>query len=295
MSPVLLAHPRHVSPLRVFGLILAVVFAVEMSIMLAVAAIPDEYRNDLWLSLIDSAALVTVLCPALWILIVRPLRGLVAERGALLSQSLQIQEEQRARLSRDLHDELGQTQTAVLLGLQSVVNSSTHAEAIDRAQAVRQIAAAAVESTRRIARGLSPTVLRDFGLTAAVERICEDLAASSGIDFVRDLRIGAARFDAEVEIAAYRLIQEGVTNAARHARARRVTVRVEFAERGLAICIEDDGKGISNDAGGSGSGGLGMAGMRERVVSLGGQFRIDSRPSIGTAIRAFIPLRKAES
>jgi two-component system sensor histidine kinase UhpB len=292
--PVRMAQPGLIAPTRVFVLVLAVVFSVELCIMLALTAIPTSYRESLALSLIDSALLVAVLCPALWLLIVRPLRALVAERGALLSRSFSVQEAERARLSRDLHDELGQAQTAVLLGLRTILNSGTHDEAIERAQTVHQIASAAVESTRRIARGLTSPVLRDFGLGQAVDRVCEDIAAASGIEILHDLAIGSVRLDPAIEIAVYRLAQEAITNAAKHAGATQIRVDLRLSNGRLSISIADNGRGLPGNAGaGLGSGdGLGLAGMRERVVLLGGDFRIGSVPPAGTMVRADIPLQQ---
>lgn len=285
------AGPRAVSPTRVFALVLAVVFAVELLIMGVVSAIPPAYRDDLWISLADSATLVTVLCPALWVLIVRPLRGLVADRGALLSRALEIQEEERARISRDLHDELGQAQTAVLLGLRTVLNADTVELARSRAESVHQIAGDAIESTRRIARGLSPTVLRDFGIGSAIERICEDFAAAGDVEIVRDLRIDDRRFDPAIEMSAYRIVQEAITNAVKHAAARRISVLVQLEDGLLSLRVSDDGRGLPPREEWVARAGLGLAGMRERVVLLDGVFQIETEPGAGTAVSAAIPAK----
>lgn len=272
-----------------FALVLAVVFAVELTIMLAVSVIPPQFRDDLWLSLADSALLVAVLCPALWILIVRPLRALVAERGVLFRRSLEIQEEERARLSRDLHDELGQAQTAVLLGLRSIINATTADEARARAEAVHRIATSAIESTRRIARGLSPTVLRDFGIGCALERICEDFAASGPVEIIREFDVGALRFDPAIEISAYRVVQEAVTNALKHAGAAHVRVALSHSAGRLRISVSDDGKGMLQAETPDSGSGLGLTGMRERIVLLGGEFEVTSDDTMGTIVCAAIP------
>lgn len=278
-----------VSPLRVFALVLAIVFAVEYTIMaLLVAAVPGP-RTSAALSLIDSLALVAALCPALWLLVVRPLRRLVAERGALLARTLTIQEEERARLARDLHDELGQAQTAVLLGLRSVANARSLEEARERAESVHEIAVGAVESTRRMARGLSPSVLTDFGLPAAVERVCEDVSAATGIDITRAIDTGRERLHPSIEIAAYRVVQEALTNAVKHAGATAIDVRLHLGGDRLVLEVSDDGRGLPN-AHDTGSG-LGLAAMRQRVVLLGGEFRVTSAPASGTILRATIPAR----
>lgn len=278
-----------VSPLRVFALVLAIVFAVEYAIMaLLVTAVPVP-RTSAALSLIDSLVLVAALCPALWLLVVRPLRSLVADRGALLTRTLTIQEEERARLARDLHDELGQAQTAVLLGLRAVTNARTLDEARERAEGVHEIAVGAVESTRRMARGLSPSVLTDFGLSEAVERVCEDVSAATGIDITRAVDTGTERFHPSIEIAAYRIVQEALTNAVKHADATSINVRLHLEGGRLVLEVSDDGRGLP-DADHTGFG-LGLAGMRQRVVLLGGVFRVTSAPASGTILRAAIPAR----
>ncbi len=276
-----------VSPLRVFVLVLAIVFAVELAIMaLLVAAVPGQ-RTSAVLSLIDSLALVAALCPALWLLVVRPLRSLVAERGALLTRTLTIQEQERARLARDLHDELGQAQTAVLLGLRSVANARSLEEARERAESVHEVAVGAVEATRRMARGLSPSVLTDFGLHEAVERVCEDVSAATGTDIARTIDIGALRLHPSIEIAAYRVVQEALTNAVKHAEAKVISVALRLENHRLTLEVRDDGRGLPypGDAGS----GLGLASMRQRVLLLGGEFRLSSTPGAGTSLRASFP------
>ncbi len=302
-------RPDAISPIKVFLLILGVVFTVEAIIMVllssgissAAAPPPAEstsglgavLSNGVLLSLFDAMTLVAVLCPVLWILIVRPLRALGAERGELLVRSMNIQEEERARLARDLHDELGQVQTAILLGVRSITNATSLEQAREHAASVQQMAGAAVETTRRMARGLSPSVLTDFGLGSALDRVCEDIASASGIVVEGDLRIGRRRVDPAVEIAAYRVIQEALSNAARHARASTIRVMVDIAENELRLRVQDDGCGMANGSTPrpGDSNGLGLVGMRERVVLLHGEFTVTSARGAGTTITASFPLR----
>lgn len=278
-----------VSPLRVFAFMLAIAFAVEYAIMaLLVTAVPVA-RTSAAISLIDSLVLVAALCPALWLLVVRPLRSLVAERGALLASTLTIQEEERARLARDLHDELGQAQTAVLLGLRSVLNARSIEEARERAESLHTIAVGAVESTRQMARGLSPTVLTDFGLPAAVERVCEDISAASGVEITRTVDTGADRLHPSIEIAAYRIVQEALTNALKHAGATSVNVELRLEDGWLSIVVSDDGRGLSPPE--DSRSGLGLSSMRHRVLLLGGEFRLSPGPASGTTLRAAFPAK----
>lgn len=309
-------RPDVISPIKVMLVVLAVVFAVEAAIMmllmsgmgpglgpriLAFLGAPTESAGrsghppsmELLLSLIDALVLVAVLCPVLWLLIVRPLRALGAERGELLMRSLTIQEEERAKLARDLHDELGQTQTAILLGIQSITGASSLDQARTQAASVQHMAGAAVETTRRIARGLSPSVLLDFGLGVAVERVCEDIASASGISVHRDLGIGQRRVDPTVEIAAYRVIQEALSNAVRHADASIIRVMLDIVGDELRLLVEDDGRGMApGTARPPDSHGLGLVGMRERVVLLRGAFAVHASPGSGTRIIASFPLKR---
>lgn len=280
-----------VSPLRVFALLLAIVFAVEYAIMALLAIAAPVPRTGATLSLIDSLVLVAALCPALWLIVVRPLRSLVSERGALLARTLAIQEEERARLARDLHDELGQAQTAVLLGLRSVVHARSLEEARERAESVHSIAVGAVESTRRMARGLSPTVLTDFGLLEAIERVCEDASAASGVEITRNIDTGTARLNPSIEIAAYRIVQEALTNALKHAGATTINVNLRLEKGSLSLEVRDNGRGLSNLR--ESNSGLGLSSMRQRVLLLGGEFRLTSEPPSGTTLLATLPAQPA--
>lgn len=275
------------SPARVFVLILTVVFVVECGIMLVLPAGRALDSKAVALAVTDSVVLIALLCPALWLLVLRPLRSLSEERGRLLRATLTAQETERARLSGELHDGLGQAQTAVLLGLRAVASSGSLEEARSRAEGVHAIAAEAIETTRRIARGLSPTVLTDFGLTLAIERVCEDLSSATGVRIDRESTIGSDRFGGEIETVLYRVAQEALTNAVRHGDAD--TVRLRIGRDGPRITLEviDDGVGIG--AAGAAGEGIGVAGMRERVRTVGGEFSIRPGKRGGTVVTASVP------
>lgn len=279
-----------ISPTRVLLLVLVVAFAVEATIMLILATLDQPLRGGILLSLLDALALVAILAPVVWLLVVRPLRASASERVSLLSRMLTIQEEERASLARNLHDELGQAQTAVLLGARSIINATTLTEARERAEEVARMAASATEATRRLSRGLAPIVLIDFGLSVAVQRLCEDLATASGIAIACSGEIGSQRFDPSIEIAAYRLLQEAITNAIKHARASRIDVVLACNERELTIVVSDNGVGMSSSAARGGHGGLGLSGMRERMNLLNGSFHVETPTDHGTTVRARIPL-----
>ena len=281
-----------VSPVRVFAVILILVFAVELGIMFLIAAVAPVKGDSPVMGVFDALVLTAILCPAVWWIVVRPLRSLVEERGVLLTRVFRTQEEERARLARELHDELGQQLTVVLLGLRAAEQAPSLEEAQQRIGTARAALTDSLEAARRIARGFSPGVLTDFGLTVAVNRLCESVRAAGGAaEIVCERQEGAAlpRLRPEVEIAAYRVVQEAVTNAVRHSGAKHVWVSLALEEGTLKLGVRDDGRGFGEGEEGAGATGLGMRGMRERVNLLEGTWRSTCSAATGTTIEASIP------
>lgn len=278
------------APLRVLGIVLVLVFGVEVGIMLTMPAWSPWPLGDLALSVMDASLLTAVLSPALWYLIVRPIRNLSVQRGRLLARIIEVQESERARISRDLHDDLGQLLTAVKIGLRTITDADTIDQARERAQRAGATAAEALDVVRRMARGLRTGVLEDLGLRAALERLVEDVSEGSGIEIAADFKIAKeSRLPHAVEIGAYRLAQEALTNVIKHADARNVTITVRARDDGVDIAVRDDGRGFSiREAEGAGTT-LGLQGMRERVAMLGGTMRIESSPGHGTSILIRLP------
>lgn len=288
------AVPRGIlEPVRVLAVLLIVTFAVEALIMVVLVENSRFVRRGVLASLVDATLLVLVLFPVLWFMLVRPLRTLVADRGRLLAQTLDIQEQERARLARELHDDLGQMQTAILLGLKATTDATTLEQARSRASALHDLAVSAMESTRRMARALSPSVLLDFGLAEALRRLCEDLSAGTGVRVAFETELGPARFGAATEIAAYRVVQEAITNALKHSGATDVEVGLWQSAEELHLAVRDNGRGLTQEPAGGElpSCGLGLPGMRERVVLLGGRFWVRSEGEAGTTIEAAMPAR----
>ncbi len=242
------------------------------------------------LAVVDAMVLTGLLSPALWFVVVRPLRVLFDQRGRLLLRVMEVQEEERARISRDLHDELGQVLTTVLVGLRTVEQATDLAQARERALGLHDVAAVGLESVRRLSRGLRTGVLAELGLRTAVERLCEDWSAASGVDIVPDVELPvAARFAPAVETAAYRVVQEAVTNVVRHSQAARAEVHLRLDSGTLEIGVRDDGCGIKSGPSDSSGEGVGLQGMRERVALLGGEIRIESARGEGTTILIRLP------
>jgi signal transduction histidine kinase len=198
------------------------------------------------------------------------------------------QELERRRLARELHDETGQALTSILLGLKQVEEAGSREEARKAAAGLRAQIVATLQNVRRLAVELRPSALDDFGLTAALERLAEAFAEQSGIEVDIQANLDAARLPGEVETALYRIVQEALTNVAKHAAATRVSVVVTRRGNALTAVIEDDGQGFG--AGGGSGEGLGLVGMKERVGLLGGRLAIESTEGAGTTVVAEVPV-----
>jgi PAS domain S-box-containing protein len=209
---------------------------------------------------------------------------------ALLNDIITAQEEERRRIARELHDETAQSLTSLLVGLRAVEESQGIAQARETAGALRTSVAAALESVKRIARGLRPSILDDLGLEEALERLGVEMARVHG--FSVDLQVTGARLPRlpeATEVALYRIAQEALTNAGKHAAAKSVSVIVHRNHVTVRLVIEDDGKGFDVTAALSG-GQLGLVGMRERAHLVGGSVSVESSRGRGTTIGVKVPL-----
>jgi two-component system, NarL family, sensor histidine kinase DevS len=198
------------------------------------------------------------------------------------------QELERRRLARELHDETGQALTSILLGLKRVEEAKTPEDARGAAAELREQIVDTLQSVRRLAVELRPSALDDFGLVAALERLAEAFGEQSGVAVDVQTNLDSARLPGEVETALYRIVQEALTNVAKHADATRVSIIVTRRENAVTAVIEDDGQGFG--AGGGSGGGLGLVGMKERVGLLGGRLAIESTEGVGTTVVAEVPV-----
>lgn len=199
------------------------------------------------------------------------------------------QEVERRRLARELHDETGQTLTSVMLGLKSVEEKVDDPETREAVAALGRQVASTMQDVRRIALELRPKVLDDFGLVSALERLATTFSSQTGITVDLEARLGAERLPAEVETALYRIVQEGLTNMAKHADPSRASVLVTPKNGRVLLVLEDDGIGF--DAGQAEGSGLGLEGMRERVELIEGRMTIESSAGIGTTLVVEVPVR----
>ena len=215
-------------------------------------------------------------------------------RGQLLEKIIVAQEEERKRIARELHDDTGQAITSLMVGLRAT-SDACDADVRTRFEPLRAIAAQTLESVKRLARELRPPLLDDLGLSAALERYVSNYRANFGLN--ADLQTtgfcDGARLPAETELALYRIIQESLTNVAKHARARNVSVVVERKPHAVVAIVEDDGRGFDTRAAMDSprdDSQLGLYGMRERAELLGGRVQIESAPGAGSSVFVEIPI-----
>lgn len=205
---------------------------------------------------------------------------LESERATSSASILAAQENERQRIARELHDEIGQSLTVALLNLKRVVDQAPE-PLRENLVATSETVRGCLEEMRGIARRLRPDVLSDLGLQSALTALCSDFTVATGIDVVR--HISAARLTPEVELVCYRVAQEALTNVARHACAGKVWLELHTATDAVTLRVADDGSG------GVAAFGAGIRGMRERALLVGGGVVITSPPGSGTEVLLVIP------
>jgi signal transduction histidine kinase len=219
------------------------------------------------------------------------LRHKEADLRRALHRAVELQEEERKRLARELHDEIGQALTSILLRLKTLQEEEDAKVMNDRLNELRFLTAQTIEELRRLAMDLRPSALDSLGIVPALRWYTQQCAERTGLD-IRFLGPEQyERLSPETELTLYRVAQEGLTNAIRHGRARKIVV---FLERDLnldsvRLTITDDGTGFNAAALDRG---LGLVGIRERVELLGGEFNIETTPGTGTQLWIEIPLKR---
>jgi PAS domain S-box-containing protein len=203
------------------------------------------------------------------------------------------EEAERRRLARDLHDEAGQLLTALGLGLKAVFDvAPANSELSRRTEKLRELADTLGRELHAVAVRLRPKALDDFGLEAALETYAEEWARLSGIELSVHAPRTAPRLPEGVETALYRIVQEALTNVARHSGARHASVLVERRDADVVAVVEDDGRGLDaatiDEA--SSAAGVGLRGIRERAALLGGTAEIESAAGSGTTVFVRIPV-----
>jgi signal transduction histidine kinase len=210
----------------------------------------------------------------------------------LLQRTIESQEEERKRVARELHDELGQDLSALLLDLTRTGDDQNANEAAAR---VRDTIRNLVGKVSRLAWDLRPPILDDYGLDSAVARLVARIAERSGmtIDYeFAGAKPSEERLPGAVELALYRVAQEALTNVVRHAHATRASVVFVRGEHEISLLVEDDGRGFEWEKVRTrpGPDHLGLTGMRERLALAGGQLVIEAAPGEGTSLKATVPI-----
>lgn len=211
---------------------------------------------------------------------------LEAERAASGGQALAAQEAERRRVAQELHDEVGQSLTAVLLGLRQVADRAP-AGLQPEVLLVQEAARAGLDEVRQVVRRLRPGVLDDLGLVSALTSLVTEHARLTGAEVCRRLSADLPPLGPDAELVVYRVAQEALTNVARHARAGRVCVDLAPTCAGDAVLLRivDDGCGL-----GDGHEGAGIRGMRERAVLVAGTLTVGAHPEGGTELRLLVPV-----
>ncbi len=216
------------------------------------------------------------------------------ELELLSGARVQAQEEERRRISREIHDGLGQLLTAIKLNLEILEDSlPIQEDAGKKIGEVKQLLDSVLKEAREISYNLMPSVLDDFGLGPGLQSLCEQFSQRSGLRVSFHEHGLTQRLTPDVEIGLYRIVQEALNNVAKHAEAKEVVVQIVRLQNRLRMTIEDDGKGIDSGVATqkpTGSGGTGLVGIRERASSFGGIFVVDSSPGKGTMINVEIPM-----
>jgi two-component system sensor histidine kinase UhpB len=215
------------------------------------------------------------------------LARLEAERREATGRVLDGQEAERLRIAQELHDQIGQELTAVLLAL-ARVERRVPEELAEDIREVQDSVRGSLEDLRRIAIELRPEALDDLGLESALAVLCERFSEGAGLEVNQRIAPDLPELSPEAELVVYRVAQEALTNIAKHAGARRVSVLLVRRPGLVNALIEDDGHGFGPAE--EAQGGIGLAGMRERLALLDGRLTIESSPGTGTSLVAEVPL-----
>jgi two-component system, NarL family, sensor histidine kinase UhpB len=211
------------------------------------------------------------------------LERLEEERRSSVRRVLTAQEAERRRVAQELHDQVGQDLTAVLLDIELLRENATnkHAEILDdMASAAKEV----LDELGRISYELRPAALDELGLASAVEALCTATARRAGIEIDQLLAVRPPPLDPEIELAIFRIVQEGITNAVRHSGCTAIGVRLAVSDSRVRLEIADDGCGVGDAPAGGG-----IRGMRERASMIDGMLTIESRTPNGTQLIMRLP------
>jgi two-component system sensor histidine kinase UhpB len=290
VSPVTVSYPAKLTQITVVGVGLLMTFVVDL--LLLAAVLSPLHKLVKLMADIDpmrpgQRAQVSDWDSTEVIALARALNSMLdrveTERRESARRALAAQESERLRIARELHDEVGQTLTAIALQAERAVG--------DRAAETRSLADIvlaihhSLEDVRRIARELRPEALDDLGLVDALISLCVRIERQSVLRVVREMEGDLPSMTSEVELVVYRVAQEALTNALRHAEASQVRVALGRSPDGIVLSVTDDGRGLSEHVRGAG----GLAGMQERALLIQAKLEISSVPGDGVEVRLRLP------
>jgi signal transduction histidine kinase len=275
-------------------------FPLVIAVTMKRESVLANWRSQAWLAGLNAAGVVLLLGLAAAALarelareaaLTAELRGSHRQLRELAAALHDVREAEQMRIARELHDELGQQLTGLKMDLAWIGGKlpDDRPELLRKAEGMKQLVDTAVKSVRRIASDLRPLVLDDLGLVAGLEWLVQDFSKRTGIEVALNVDVGdIAPGDAQAS-ALFRILQESLTNVARHAQANRVRVALAHDGGRLKLTVQDNGKGLDEGAGAGRAGSFGLLGIRERAIMLGGQASFSSRPGEGTLVDVSIP------
>ncbi len=217
------------------------------------------------------------------------LARLEAERAASTMRALSAQEAERRRISQELHDEVGQSLTAVLLEVKRAADRVDDPAVRDDLQQAQEITRASLDEVRRLARRLRPGVLDDLGLVSALTALGTEVSTHTGLPVELQFQANLPALDRQTELVLYRVAQEGLTNIARHADATSAQLSLNHRDGEVFLRIQDDGRGL-----GLAHEGAGIRGMRERALLVCASLELESDGGRGTVVTLSVPVAREE-
>jgi signal transduction histidine kinase len=214
-----------------------------------------------------------------------------AARQTLLTALVSAQEDERARLARELHDDAGQSLTSLLIRLKTLEKQAPSQEFQQGVADLCKTTSETIEQIREISHRLRPAALEEFGLEVALRTLAEEMFVDMGISAECQLHLGGQRLPFEIETNLYRITQESLTNVIRHSNAKNVRLELVVRSNVIRLCIEDDGEGFSteNVVGRPNRRQLGLMSLQERGEMMGGALVVKSAPGHGTTVEVQVP------
>jgi signal transduction histidine kinase len=214
------------------------------------------------------------------------------EMGKLSQRLVAAQEQERKNISRELHDEVGQTLNALLVDAGNLQKRIPESDTQSREllESIRRLADTSVNEVRDIALLLRPSMLDDLGLTAAIQWQAREVSRRTGLAVKVSAEVEAENLPEGISICLYRVAQEALQNVARHAQAKTVQIELKQYPGSLVLSVQDDGIGFDVAS----LGGLGLVGMKERLRQVGGALQVTSQPGKGTTVVAEVPIAQPD-